>query len=165
MTEEKQDKKEGGDQGKGSKNRDSWKQDRLDSAGWGLFFLRGALVIVAEVTNFANNLSWWSGWSVFFIEAGIITLIQLVIRLLVPRYRNKWMGNLIGTGILFALGFFLGEWEGLGWFWVLLLAIIGIVILAKVFTSRCQTLFPVLFYCREYQLLENNIALLKDTDI
>ncbi len=146
MNEENKDKKEGGDWGdwgktskdwgKGSKNRDSWKQDRLDSAGWGLFFLWGALVIVAEVTNFSSNFSWWSGWSIFFIGAGVITLIQLIIRLLVPKYRIKWMGNLIGTGILFAMGFFLGEWEGLGWFWVILMAIIGIVILAKVFTSR-----------------------------
>jgi len=100
------------DWGKKSKDWDKWKQDTIDSAGWGLFFLWGALVIVAEVTNFANNFAWWNGWSVFFIGAGIISLIQVIIRLLIPKYRIKWMGNLIGTGILFTLGFSLGEWEG-----------------------------------------------------
>ena len=129
-------KKEGEGWGKKSKDWDKWKQDSIDSAGWGLFFLWGALVTVANVTNFSNNFAWWNGWSVFFIGAGIISLIQVIIRLLIPKYRSKWMGNLIGTGILFTLGFSLGEWAGLGWIWVILLAIIGIVILVKVFTQR-----------------------------
>ncbi len=144
QNEEKKKKSgEWGDWGKGSKEwgkwhkgRQDWRQDRLDSAGWGLFFLLGALIIVAQTTNFSDNFAWWTGWSVFFIGAGIITLIQAIIRLLVPKYHHKWMGNLIGSGILFSLGFFMGDWEGLGWFWVVILAIIGIVILAKVFTQK-----------------------------
>jgi hypothetical protein len=129
-------KKGSKDWGKWHKSRNDWKQDRLDSAGWGLFFIWGALVIVAEVTKFADNFDWWSGWGVFFVGAGIIALIQAIIRLIIPQFRRKWMGNLIGSGILFAIGFALGDWEGFSWFWVIILAIIGIAILTKVFTQK-----------------------------
>ncbi len=70
--EKKKESGEWGDWGKGSKEwgkwhkgRQDWRQDRLDSAGWGLFFLLGALIIVAEVTKFSDSLSWWNGWSIF----------------------------------------------------------------------------------------------------
>ena len=71
-----------------------------------------------------------------FLSAEIITLVQAIIRLLVPKYRHKWIGQLIGSGILFVIGFFLGDWAGYGWFWVVILAVIGISILAKVFTQK-----------------------------
>jgi hypothetical protein len=47
-------------------------------------------------------------WQVFFLGGGVILLIEIVVRLLVPAYRRQVLGTFIGAIVLFALG--LGKW-------------------------------------------------------
>lgn len=108
-----------------------WWSDRLDAVGWAAIFIWGALVLLAQTTNFAANFSWWKGWSVFFTGAGVIVLVEGVIRLLIPQLRRRVVGCLIFGFILLGIG--LGD---LGWFWPLVLFAIGVIILVKVFARR-----------------------------
>ena len=68
---------------------------------------------------------------VFFIGAGIILLLEVVIRLLVPVYRRRVLGTIIGAIFLFSLG--LGNWQVVG---PLILVAIGVTILVRGFTRR-----------------------------
>ena len=43
-------------------------------------------------------------WSLFFLGAGAIVLMKVVVRLLVPAYPSSVTGELIWAGILFAVG-------------------------------------------------------------
>jgi hypothetical protein len=113
---------------------DWWQQDKVDAVGWGMAFIWGALVLLAEITNFMTNFNWWDGWGVFFTGAGVITLIGTVIRLQMPAYRAKWVGSLIFGLILLAIG--LGTWEVWGWLWVVVLFFVGIIILREVFVRK-----------------------------
>jgi hypothetical protein len=113
---------------------DWWRQDKVDAVGWGVAFIWGALVLLAEVTNFAEDYSWWDGWGVFFTGAGFITLIETIIRLQIPAYRGKWVGSLIFGLILLAIG--LGTWGNVGWLWVLVLLVVGIIILRETLVRK-----------------------------
>ena len=113
-----------------------WRNDRVDTIGWGASFIWAALVVLASVTGFAANFRWWDGWAVFFVGAGIITLVEAVIRLQVPRYRNKCVATLVWGLFMLAIGFGAGDWVAGGWFWVLALAIIGILIIRGALARR-----------------------------
>lgn len=110
---------------------DWWRNDRIDAVGWAVVFIWGALVLLAQTTNFAANFSWWDGWGVFFTGAGVIVLVETVIRLQIPAYRRKWVGSLIFGLILLGIG--LGDW---GWFWPLVLFAIGVIILVSTLGRR-----------------------------
>ncbi|MFQ5796645.1 MAG: hypothetical protein ACE5JP_16575 [Candidatus Bipolaricaulia bacterium] len=118
--------------------REAWEdwcqQDRVDAIGWAAAFIWGAVVLLVGNTDFAANSSWWDGWAVFFTGAGVITLVETAVRLLVPEYRRFWVRSLIFGSILLGIGL-----EGLtdtSWFWALVLFAIGIIILRGAFARR-----------------------------
>ncbi len=109
-----------------------WRSDRLDSIGWAVIFFWGALVLLAEGTGFAANFAGWYGWGVFFTGAGIIVLLEAVVRLLVPEYHRHMISCLIFGTILLSIGM-----GGLGgWFWALILIIIGSTVPQRALAHR-----------------------------
>ena len=106
--------------------------DRLDAVWWGLVFILGALVLLAENAGWAATWSWWEGWGVFFTGAGILALLAAVIRLQMPAYRAKWVFSAVFGVIFTAIG--LGAWDTAWWVWVIVLLVVGAVILQSAFT-------------------------------
>lgn len=51
---------------------DIWHKDRLDSIGWAVFFIWGAMVMLAEATKFSENFAWWDGWVFSLQELGLL---------------------------------------------------------------------------------------------
>ena len=111
------------------------KSDRGDAVGWGAVFIWGGLVLLAETTNFAANFSWWNGWAVFFTGAGVMALLWVVIRQIIPKYPSPSIWDLLFG--FFLLGIGLDGLVGVGWvFWPLVLFVIGVVILLSAFARR-----------------------------
>ncbi|MBN1572160.1 MAG: hypothetical protein JW984_03070 [Deltaproteobacteria bacterium] len=110
-----------------------WRQsDRLHAVGWAAIFIWAGLVLLAESTDYVANFYWWDGWFVFFAGAGIIVLIQAVVRALVPAFRRRVITTFVIGFILLSIG--LGELFGL--LWPFLLISIGIIILVRSFVGR-----------------------------
>ncbi|KPL02346.1 MAG: hypothetical protein AMJ90_06115 [candidate division Zixibacteria bacterium SM23_73_2] len=106
--------------------------ERLDTVVWAVILIWGGLVLLAETTDLARNFDWWwSGWSVFFTGAGVIVLIEAVIRLFIPAQRKSMVWSFIIGFILLGIG--LGSWN---WIWPLALIAIGIIILISAFFPR-----------------------------
>ncbi len=80
--------------------------DKLDAIGWPL-----ALIWAGVVLLFGANLGYSEaqGWSLFFLGAGMLTLVGIAIRLLVPAYRRSVFGDLIWAS--FQLGLGTGGWS------------------------------------------------------
>lgn len=99
-------------------------QDPLDSIIWAVVFIWAGLVIFLTL-----NLGYSAeqGWSLFFLGAGVLVLIELAVRLLVPAHHRDLFGTLIWAGILFGLG--TGNWGLIG---PLILIAIGISILKSI---------------------------------
>jgi hypothetical protein len=139
MAEEKLYRQAAGKIQKGEREmetREEWKdicvEDRGDAIGWAAVFIWGALILLAEITSFAESFGWWDGWGVFFVGAGTVVLLGTAIRSLVPEYWRQglewgWICGFVMLGI------------GLGdiavWVWPALLTAIGITILYRVFVT------------------------------
>jgi hypothetical protein len=65
-------------------------------------------------------------WSLFFFGGGLILLLEIVVRLVVPTYRRNVLGTLIVAIVFFALG--LGNWSLI---WPLIVIAIGLSVLLR----------------------------------
>lgn len=132
-----QDEKQEKDQEKREKEEKSWdekwRRDPLSSIVWALILIWAGFVLLAQ------NLGWLealaaafpgtlerglSTWSFIVIGAGVIVLLEVVVRLLVPAYRQPVGGSLIFAVILIAIG--LGDLFPWNVVWPVVLIIIGI---------------------------------------
>ena len=107
--------------------------DRGDAVGWAAAFIWGALILLAEITGYAESFSWWDGWGVFFVGAAIIVLVGTTIRWLVPEYRRAGLEWGLVFGLVL-LGIGLGDLAA--WIWPLLLGGVGVAILYSVLADR-----------------------------
>jgi len=123
-----------GENEKNISEKEWWQSDRIDAVGWGVAFIWGALLLLAAITNVAESYGWWDGWGLFFTGAGAITLLLTIVRLQIAEYRGKWVGGLIWGFILLAIG--LGTWTNMGWLWVVVLFVTGVIILREVIVRK-----------------------------
>lgn len=115
---------------------EKWRRDPLSGIVWAF------ILIWAGVVLLANNVGWldalaaafpatlepdFSVWSVIVLGAGGIVLLEVVVRLLVPAYRQPIGGTLVFAVILIAIG--LGDLFPWNLVWPIVLIVIGISVL------------------------------------
>jgi hypothetical protein len=110
-----------------------YRKGKVESIGWGLIFIWGAIVLLADITNYGINFNWWDGWAVFFTGFGVIALIGGFIALKFRDY-DKAGWNFIVSFVI--LGFSLSTLLNTSWILVLIPLIIGIVIIIGAFTEK-----------------------------
>jgi len=123
--EEKQDEK------RNEKEWDEkWRRDPVNAGSWATIFIWAGLVLLGETTHWGpDTFSWWRTWSLIMAGAGAILLLGAIIRLIMPAYRRRIMGNVI-LGMVF-LG--VGMSDLTTWSWETIGAIVLIVIGASIF--------------------------------
>jgi hypothetical protein len=132
--EEKQEKQEEKDE-KEEKNWDEkWRRDPLSAAVWAGILVWAGLVFLADNLGLLARIERLDAWGLIFIGAGLLVLLEVVVRLLVPTYRRPVTGTLI-FGI-FLLGVGLGNLVGWGVIWPVVLIIVGLSILVRGFLWR-----------------------------
>ena len=127
---------------------EKWQRDPLGALVWASILIWAGVVLLSSnlgafdlITEFVErlpfdlfNAPWESGflpveaWSVFWLGAAAILLLEVVIRVLVPHYRRSVTGTLI-LAIVF-LGMAIGRWECIG---PLILIAIGVGIILRNF--------------------------------
>jgi hypothetical protein len=116
---------------------EKWRRDRVNAVIWSSVLLWAALVILAEVTGFADDSfgDWWEAWAMFFAGFGTIILLGTFYRMLVPEHRRPIAGGLILGCILLGIG--LGELlDTWNYVWVVILIAIALIILFQAFVRR-----------------------------
>lgn len=143
MTEKKQDGRESRRakrreerwEEKDEKYRDEkWRRDPVASITWAVILIWVGLVLLANNPNLMTGFTWWNPWAIGFAGAGVIVLIQAIVRLSMPEYRRGILGSLV-VGLIF-LGIGLGWLIGWGIFWPLILIALGLLLLWRAFVRR-----------------------------
>jgi len=135
--EEKEDEKE-------EKEEKSWdekyRRDPLSAIVWAIILIWVGIVLLGENLGFlpgfdlGGRIGMVGTWDLIFIGAGLLVLIEAVIRLLVPEYRRPVLGSVIFGVILLAIG--LGDIISWGALWALALILLGASMLLRGFRRR-----------------------------
>jgi hypothetical protein len=133
------------------KSQEKWERDPLGAVVWALILIWAGVVLLASTTgnlniftNILNSLGIkpyefpveidfmpYGAWSVFFFGAGLILVLELIIRIIVPSYRRRIVGTAIVAVVFFGLA--TGNWILIG---PLILIAIGISIIVGGLTRR-----------------------------
>lgn len=152
MTNEKFDEKEMEKREEKSPEEKSWdekwRRDPLGSIIWAAIFIWAGLVLLASNMGFLDRLQFrgvdlpgvdfpitFEAWSIVLLGAGVIVLIEVVVRLLVPEYRRPVGGSLFFAAILIGIG--INQLLGWSLVWPLILIALGLsIILRGAFRER-----------------------------
>jgi cation transport ATPase len=112
---------------------EKWRRDPLSAVIWAAVLIYAGMVFLLSNLGYLDFIiqpegdEWWmrvgGAWSVVLIGAGVIFLVEVAIRLLVPAYRKPVMGTVIFALILIGVG--LGELVNWGIIWAVILIILG----------------------------------------
>ena len=128
MTEPRRDEKnqdEKSEKGRDDSWDEKWRRDPVEAAVWAFVLIWAGIVWLLSNTGtleniFGEKVEWWA---VGFLGAGLIVLLGVGARLVVPAWRRPVIGSLI-LGLIF-IGIALGQITG-GWVVVGPLVLIGI---------------------------------------
>jgi hypothetical protein len=127
---------------------EKWRRDPLSSIVWACILIWAGLIFLAsnlgwldtivsqtqEITGVSAIDKVLSAWSVVLLGAGVIILIEVAIRLLVPAYRRPVLGSFIFAIFLIGLG--LGDLINWAILWPLIIIAVGLSILARAFRRK-----------------------------
>ena len=108
---------------------EKWQRDPLNAATWALILIWAGISFLLGNLGLWNRLEPLEAWDIVLIGAGLLLLIQVAVRLLIPEYRQPVMGTSILAVVLLGLG--LGDIVGWGALWPVILIVIGVGILAR----------------------------------
>ncbi|HJX38620.1 MAG TPA: hypothetical protein VJ714_08465 [Anaerolineae bacterium] len=131
---EKQEKEEK-DRGErhGEKNEKWSGGDALGPLIWGLIIIFAGVAFAAANLGIYPWLTWENVWSLIFIGAGLLFLLEVIIRLLLPSYRRPIRGRIILAFVALAIG--LGGVVGWEITWPLIIIAVGLAIIVGVFVK------------------------------
>lgn len=92
------EKEEKGDTG------EKWRRDPIDALWWALFLIWIGIVILADYYGYLARFERLETWSIIMIGAGVLVLLGVLARLVVPAYRRPVLGNVILGVVLLAIG-------------------------------------------------------------
>jgi len=138
MTEPRRDEKdEKQEKGRDESWDEKWRRDPVEAAIWALVLIWAGLAWLGSTTGIWDSLLGRrvDVWPVILFGAGVLILLGVLFRLLVPAYRRPITGSLILGVILMGVGVggFTGGWIVIG---PLILIAIGAGIILSYFFRR-----------------------------
>lgn len=120
-----------------------WQRDPLNAVTWAIILIYAGVVLLAANLGYLENFllkrveiegieafsDAISAWPLVFIGAGVILLIEVAIRLLVPAYRKSITGTLILALIFIGIG--LSDLINWSIIFALILIIVGLSIILR----------------------------------
>lgn len=126
---------------------EKWQRDPLGAIVWAVILIWAGLVLLADNLGFLSGLKELGqtipgvnfvpdirAWSLILAGAGVIVLIEVLIRLLVPAYRRPVGGTLILGVILLGIG--LGNLINWSILFPLIIIALGLSIIIRGITRR-----------------------------
>jgi len=134
--DEKPEKEEEKTEEKEEKSWDEkWRRDPLSAAAWAIIVIWAGVVLLADNLGLFED-SIWEAWPLFFLGAGVILLLEVLYRRVVPAYRQPLWGNLVLAFVFLVIGVgqLVNNWAII---WaVALIAVGGYILLSGLFQKR-----------------------------
>lgn len=121
---------------------EKWRRDPISTIVWAAIFIWAGLVFLAYNLGYLKSIQFkgWEipgisnvidlgPWSLVLIGAGVIILLEVLVRLLIPEYRRPVGGSIFFGIFLIAMG--LGNVYGWGIIWPLVLIALGLSIILR----------------------------------
>lgn len=109
---------------------EKWRHDPLGSALWAIVLIwAGSVFFVDQMGLLDRIVEGLDAWGVVLAGAGVIMVVGIVIRLLVPAYRKPITGDAIIAALLLGAG--LSAILETALVWPLILIVLGVVILVR----------------------------------
>jgi len=114
---------------------EKWRRDPVSAAGFAAILIWAGIVLLLENLGLLGGLALPGrlpvpgAWSLIITGAGLIVLLVVLVRVLVPAYRRPVTGSVILGFILLAVG--LGDILGSGVVWAVALILIGVAMLLR----------------------------------
>jgi hypothetical protein len=126
---ERQEKQEKHEEKEEKTWEEKWRRDPLSGIVWAGILIWAGLVLLVDNLRLLTRFERLDAWALIFMGAGVIVLLEVVVRVLVPTYRRAVTGTLILGLILIGIG--LGNLLSWNVIWPLILIILGVFILAR----------------------------------
>jgi hypothetical protein len=108
---------------------EKWRRDPLGTLVWAAILIWAGLVLLASNLGLLARFEKVEVWDLIFLGAGLIILLEVVIRLLLPDYRRPVIGSIILAVVFLSIG--LGNLINWGIIWALALIVIGVLIIFR----------------------------------
>jgi len=105
--------------------------DALGPLVWGLILIFAGVAFAALNLGMYPWLTWENVWWVIFIAAGLLFLLEVILRILMPAYRRPVRGRIILAFVALAVGF--GGIIGWEITWPLIIIAVGLAVIIGVF--------------------------------
>ncbi len=113
--------------------QEKWREDPLSAAVWALILVWAGVALLLGNLEALDDFA-LDSWDLVFAGAGVILLLEAVVRYLVPAYRQPITGTLILGFVFLAIGLGdLGIWDAI---WPLAIILIGVALLLRGFGRR-----------------------------
>lgn len=113
---------------------EKWRRDPLSAVVWAAILIWAGLVLLANNMALLARFEWLEPWGLIFAGGGVIVLLEVIIRVLVPSYRRPVGGTFILAAVLLGIG--LRILTGKDVVWALILIAIGVGVLLRGFLRR-----------------------------
>jgi len=112
---------------KESEKEEKGRQDPLGTVIWALILIAAGGIWLMQSMGFFAWETFGGAWNLILIAAGLLMLLEVAVRLVMPAYRRPVSGTLVFAFILLAIG--IGNWFGTAVVWPLALIGLGLAII------------------------------------
>jgi hypothetical protein len=115
---------------------EKWRRDPLSAIVWACILIWAGAVLLLSNLNYLPRIPGlpMNEWSLIFLGAGIIILLEVVIRLVMPEHRRGIVSSLIVAIVFIGIGG--GGSIGWGFLWGFGLIALGVAVLLGGFRGR-----------------------------
>jgi hypothetical protein len=107
---------------------EKWRDDPLGAVVWALILIWAGVALLLDTAGVLDDAA-INGWQLAFTGAGSILLLEAVVRLIVPSYRQPVVGTVILGFVFLAIG--LGELVNFGVLFALGIIVVGASLLLR----------------------------------